>query len=172
MIFVIGFYSKEARRPELQYCLCLTPVDMEPWIASIEEKISIDFKLAVWASRRLVLADLYEVCGTQDSYSIEDAKRLHKQQWTAEEYQAALDLVVEGEPRISPNKMLEILQLRLSYIAQRGATLNNPHITKTFLRNFENTNRVVKGANWAAGVRAIAEEFVLNFPEHPCISKI
>ena len=38
-LFVIGFYSREARRPELQHCLCLTPLDMEPWIASIESKI-------------------------------------------------------------------------------------------------------------------------------------
>ncbi|UCV01008.1 hypothetical protein [Acidovorax radicis] len=172
MLFVIGFYSKEARRPELQHCLCLTPVDMEPWIASIEAKISIDFKLALWASRRLLVEDLYEVCGEQESYSIEDAKRLHKQQWTADEYQAALDLVVDGKPRISPQRMLEILQLRLQYIAQRGATLNNPHITKTHLSSFEETNRVVKGPNWAAGVRAIAEDFVINNPQHPGILKI
>ena len=42
-LFVLGFYSKEPRRPELQRCLCLTPGDMESWIASIEAKILIDF---------------------------------------------------------------------------------------------------------------------------------
>lgn len=166
MLFVIGFYSKEARRPELQHCLCLTPVDMEPWIASIEAKISIDFKLALGASRRLTLDDLHEICGAQDSYSIEDAKRLHKQQWSSEEYQAALDLVIDEKPRISADRMLEILQLRLRYIAQRGATLNNPHIPKTHLSTFNDTNRVIKGPNWAAGVRAIAEDFVINYPQH------
>jgi hypothetical protein len=56
MLFVIGFYSKEARRPELKHCLCLTPLDMEPWIASIEAKVLIDFKLAKLASKRLVRA--------------------------------------------------------------------------------------------------------------------
>lgn len=163
-LFVIGFYSKEARRPELQRCLCLTPVDMEPWIASIEAKILIDFKLSRLASRRLVLEDLFEVCGEQESYSVEDAKRLHKQQWTAEEYAAAQDMVVGVERRISRAKMLEILQLRLKYIAERGATLNNPHVTKAHLDTFVGTDRVVEAPNWAAGVREIATDFVRSNP--------
>ena len=166
-LFVIGFYSKEARRPELQHCLCLTPIDMEPWIASIEAKILIDFKLALRASRRLVLADLFEVCGEQETYSLEDAKRLHKQQWTADEYAAALDVDLGAERRISRAKMLEILQLRSKYIAERGATLNNPHVTKTHLDTFAGSNRVVSGPNWAAGVRQIATEFVRAYPGHP-----
>ena len=166
-LFVIGFYSKEARRPELQHCLCLTPIDMEPWIASIEAKILIDFKLALRASRRLVLADLFEVCGEQETYSLEDAKRLHKQQWTADEYAAALDVDLGAERRISQAKMLEILQLRSKYIAERGATLNNPHVTKTHLDTFTGSNRVVNGPNWAAGIRLIATEFVRAYPGHP-----
>jgi hypothetical protein len=166
-LFVIGFYSKEARRPELQHCLCLTPVDMEPWIASIEAKILIDFKLALRASRRLVLADLFEVCGEQETYSLEDAKRLHKQQWSADEYAAALDVNQGVERRISQEKMLQILQLRAKYIAERGATLNNPHVTKTHLDTFAGSNRVVSGPNWAAGVRQIATEFVRTHPSHP-----
>jgi hypothetical protein len=165
-LFVIGFYSREARRPELQHCLCLTPVDMEPWIASIEAKILIDFKLALRASRRLVLEDLFNVCGEKNTYSVEDAKRLHKQQWTAEEYAAAQDTMVGLEQRISREKMLEILQLRLKYIAERGATLNNPHVTKAHLDTFADTNRVVSGPNWAAGVRKIAAEFVRANPGH------
>lgn len=168
--FVIGFYSRDARRPELQHCLCLTPLDMEPWIASIEAKISIDFKLAHRASQRLVLEDLYDVCGKQETYSLEDAKRLHKQQWTAEEYAAALDTEVGGKKRISPAKMLEILQLRSKYIAERGATLNNPHITSSHLRTFSGTNRVVKAPNWAAGIRQIAIDFVRANPEHPAVT--
>jgi hypothetical protein len=163
-LFVIGFYSKEARRPELLHCLCLTPRDMEPWIAPIEAKILIDFKLARLASRRLVLDDLFEVCGMQETYSVDDAKRLHKQQWSADEYAAAQDTVVGLEKRISRAKMLEILQLRSQYIAERGATLNNPHITKAHLDTFAGTNRVVKGPHWVAGVRQIATEFVRAHP--------
>lgn len=165
-LFVIGFYTKEARRPELQHCLCLTPVDMEPWIASIEAKILIDFKLSRLASRRLVLDDLFEVCGEQETYSVEDAKRLHKQQWTADEYASAQDTLVGTERRISRTKMLEILQLRSKYIAERGATLNNPHVTKAHLDTFAGTDRVVKGPNWASGVRKIAIDFVRANPGH------
>lgn len=169
MLFVIGFYSREARRPELQRCLCLTPIDMEPWIASIEAKVLIDFKLASRASRRLVLDDLFDVCGEQQNYSVTDAKRLHKQQWSGEEYNNALDIIVDGKPRISPGKMLEILQLRSKYIAERGATLNNPHVTKSFLDSFANTDRVISGPNWAAEVRRIATAFVEAHPDHPAI---
>jgi hypothetical protein len=164
--FVIGFYTREARRPELQDCLCLNPLDMEPWIASVEAKILIDFKLAIRASRRLILNDLFEVCGEQESYSLQDAKRLHKQQWTSEEYDAARDTEVGGERRISQTKMLEILKLRSKYIAERGATLNNPHITRSHLKNFEGTNRVVGGPDWATGIRRIATEFVQANPRH------
>lgn len=165
-LFVIGFYSKEARRPELQHCLCLTPLDMEPWIAAIEAKILIDFKLALLASHRLELSDLFDVCGEQPNYSLKDAKKLHKQQWTSDEYAAAQDIEVGGQRKISQTKMLEILRLRSKYIAERGATLNNPHITKTHLETFAGTNRVVTGPNWAAGVRQIAIDFVRANPGH------
>lgn len=168
-LFVIGFYSKEARRPELQHCLCLTPLDMEPWIASIEAKILIDFKLALLASRRLELVDLFEICGNQKTYTLKDAKRLHKQQWTADQYLAAQDLEVVGQRWISQGKMLEILRLRSQYIAERGATLNNPHITKTHLATFASSDRVVVGPNWAAGVRRIAMGFVRANPSHPAL---
>lgn len=169
MLFVIGFYTKEARRPELGRCLCLTPLDMEPWIASVESKILIDFKIAARASKQLGLDDLFDVCGEQNTYSLEDAKRLHKQQWSAAEYQAALDTVEAGIPRISQTKMLVILQLRAQYIAERGATLNNPHITKVHLRRFFGTDREVSGNAWAASIRTLAAAFVLQHPEHPAV---
>lgn len=169
-LFVIGFYSKEARRPELQRCLCLTPLDMEPWITSIESKIQIDFKLAACASRQLVLDDLFEVCGNQSSYALEDAKRLHKQQWTADAYMASLDIVENGQPRISQTKMLEILRLRSKYIAERGATLNNPHIPKAHLDKFFGTDREIIGPNCAEAIRQIATAFVQDNPNHSAIS--
>ena len=168
-LFVIGFYSREAGRPELQHCLCLTPTDMEPWIASIEEKILIDFKLALVASRRLELEDLFEICGEQETYTLHDAKRLHKQQWTSEQYVAAQDIEINGQRRISRLKMLEILRLRSHYIAERGATLNNPHIPRTHLQTFAGSNRVVAGPNWAAGVRQIAVDFARANKNHPAL---
>lgn len=183
--FIIGFYTKDAKRPELMSSLCLTPDDMEPWIASIEKKISIDFQIASLASKRIQLSDMHEICQTIDpkekntSYSIEEeksnsysiavAKSIHKQQWSAEQYKASLDTVVEGKKKISVERMLRIVQLRAQYIAERGATLNNPHITKSHLAKFWNTDRVVSAPNWAQGVKDIAAAFVKSNPTHPSI---
>lgn len=173
MMFVIGFYSREARRPELQRCLCLTPIDMEPWIASIESKVLIDFKLADRAAHQLELVDLFEVCGEQPTYSIQDAKRLHKSQWTSVQYEGALDTQDDsGRPRISQSKMLEILRLRSKYIAERGATLNNPHVTKTHLKPFFGTDREVVGNAWASSIRTLAAKFASDHPQHPAIAKV
>lgn len=168
-LFVIGFYSKDARRPELLRCLCLTPVDMEPWITDIEAKIQIDFKLAQCASRRLTLQDLFEVCGEQQQYTIQDAKKLHKLQWTSQQYTSAADITDNGNIGLSQQKMLEVLQLRAQYIAERGATLNNPHITKTHLIKFMGTDRDISAPNWASSVREIAREFCAQYPNHPAV---
>ena len=170
-LFVIGFYSRRSGRPELLRCLCLTPVDMEPWIASIERKIAIDFALASRASRKLELNDLFEVCGRQTTYTVADAKRLHKQQWTSQQYADSLDTTESGKPRISQGRMLEILRLRSKYIAQRGATLNNPHVTKTHLDTFAGTSREVQAPNWAASIRAIAKEFAQAYPNHHAMTR-
>ena len=166
--FIIGFYTKEKGRPELKRCLCLTPDDMEPWIVSIERKILTDFKLAALSSKRLELDDLFEVCGEQEIYTVADAKKLHKQQWTATQYDAAQDITVNGKRRISQQKMLDILKLRSQYIAERGATLNNPHITKTHLAKFIGTDREIKD-NWAANIRAIGVEFYRLNQKHPSV---
>lgn len=169
-LFVIGFYTREARRPELRNPLCLTPLDMEPWIASVEAKILVDFKIAQRASRKLELDDLFDVCGQQDAYSLDDAKRLHKQQWTTEQYGAALDISVNGDRRISQQRMLEILRLRSRYIAERGATLNNPHITKAHLAAFNGTDREIASPNWASAIRQVASDFVRQHPDHVAVA--
>ena len=171
-LFVIGFYSKARGRPELEKCLVLTPQDMEPWIASIEEKIEFDYKLAECLSRKpLGLDDLFQVCGKQDSYTIKDAKRLHKQQWTNTQYLEARDMTIGRKKLLSQSKMLEILRLRSLYIAERGATLNNPHINKKFLIAFKGSDREFSRSNAAVGVREIASTFVRAYPNHPSILK-
>jgi hypothetical protein len=66
--------------------------------------------------------------------------------------------------------MLEILRLRSSYIAERGSTLNNPHITAAHLRKFVGTDRDVKQGEWAASIKRIATEFALGNPTHESIT--
>lgn len=171
VMWVIGFYTQD-RRPELVRMLCLTPTDMSPWIGDIEEKIGPDFLLAQRASRRLTLEDLYAICGEKDYYEVADAKRLHKMQWSAEQYQAARDMQVGGEKMISPQKMLEILKLRAQYIASRGATLNNPHVTKTFLATFANTDRAVdQNSEPAVRIREITRTYIETVQAHPFLGE-
>ena len=168
MFFVFGFYSKVRGRPELQRSLCLTPIDMEPWLAKKEAQILIDFKLASRAPLHLQLDDLFAVCGEQATYSIDDAKNLHKQQYSSAQYAAAADLLEGGIPRISQSRMLQILKERALYVGQRGATVNNPHITKTYLKPFLNTNREIVGRTQCGPrIRALAEAFIQAHPGHP-----
>jgi hypothetical protein len=164
--FVIGYYTKDARRPELRHALCLSPADMEPWIASIEEKIRADFELAARAERHLTVEDLHAICGKKDVYTVDDAKRLHKNQWSRAQYLAARDVEIGRSKAISPLQMLQILRLRLKYIAERGATLNNPHITKKHLSAFAGTDRLVT-EDQAASIRRLAAAYVAASPEHP-----
>lgn len=169
MLFVIGYYTGDAKRPELKHCLCLTPLDLEPWIKSIEDKILPDFKLAERASRVLTLDDLFAVCGEQETYTLNDAKRLHKRQWTAAQYKQSFDVMnPKGKPHgISQGKMLEILRSRAKYIAERGATLNNPHIDAGTLTPFFQTDRLITMSNSAAQIRKIAADFLTANPRHP-----
>lgn len=170
--FVIGFYSREKGRPELQRCLCLTPNDMDPWIKTIEDKIRIDFELATCASEKLELADLFKLCGKKDMYKMADAKLLHKQQWDEKQYKAGRDMIIKNSLGYSPNKMLEILRLRSKYISERGATLNNPHITKTHLEKFFGTESEPSINDCAATIRKIAKDFLKLNPKHEAVTKI
>jgi len=138
-LWVIGFYDSSARRPKLVSSLCLTPVDLEPWIKKLEDYISPDFKIGELGAKYLNFDDLYAICGEKKSYSLEDARSLYKRQWNVEQYKTAMDL----ENGYSPAGMLKILRSRLEYLVNRGSTLNNPHITKKFLAKF-NDQRIVK----------------------------
>ncbi|MBZ0206670.1 MAG: hypothetical protein K8H89_10115 [Flavobacteriales bacterium] len=133
-IWVIGYYSAEASRgkPRLVSTLCLTPDEMEPWIAQVEGYIGTDFQIGELAAKKMTRADLSVICGEKKVYSLEDAKRLYKKQWKLEEYRNAMDHA-DG---YSPERMLEILRQRAQYLMDRGATLNNPHIPKSFLKRF------------------------------------
>jgi hypothetical protein len=167
VFWVIGYYTRD-RRPELIRMLCLTPTDMSPWIQEIEEKIGPDFLLAKRAAAKLEPEDLHLICGEKEYYEMADAKRLHKRQWSSEQYRASRDVRIDGRPKISPRNMLEILKLRAEYIASRGATLNNPHVTKRFLERFVNTDREVDhNGEPAVRIREIAKNYVETVSDHP-----
>ncbi len=132
-IWVIGYYEVKGGKPRLISTLCLTPDEMEPWIAQLEAYVKPDFELGQRVARKLTMDDVIEICGKKESYTLVDAQRLHKKQWTVAEYRAAMD---QGAG-YSPERMLHILQQRAEYLMSRGATLNNPHIPKSFLKQFD-----------------------------------
>jgi hypothetical protein len=135
--WVIGFYSSTVGiRARLNYALYLTPADIAPWLDQLEAYIRPDFLLAQRAPQKLTLEDLIHICGERTYYTVEDAKRIFKKQWKADEYKAKLNWPASSPRHYSPDRMLEILRLRARYTMERGATLNNPHITKAFLERF------------------------------------
>lgn len=113
-------------------CYYASPADMADWISEKEQYIRPDLVLADRAPRLLVPEDLVRVMGARADYSINDAKNVMKKQWTAQQYRDNADL--PGH-RYSPERMLGMLRQRCEYVLRRGATLNNPHISATYLRD-------------------------------------
>jgi len=166
--WIIGYYSKSGR-PELQKTLCLSPIDIEPWVATIEKKILPDFQLAESAALRIQMEDMFSICGEKQFYKIGDAQKLHKKQWSKNQYLTEADLFFGKEAFFSPEKMLQLLRLRSRYIAERGATLNNPHVPKTFLDSFLGTNREIN-EDWSSKFRELVQEYLVNNPRHPFVN--
>lgn len=125
-VWLFGFFDQSGK--QLLTMACLKPSEMEPWIGKLEAYIRPDFTIGKQAAQRLTLNDLYIVCGENNLYSVQDAKILHKRQWSAKEYKEQMDI----DGGYSPTRMLDILRLRAVYLNERGSTLNNPHIPATY----------------------------------------
>jgi hypothetical protein len=101
-----------------------SPKMMSPWIQEKQNYIAPDFKLANFAAAKLDLNDMYRILERKEKYTYEDAKRLHKMQYTKETYINLQDL----DGGYSPHRMLDIMKDRVRYLIERGSTLNNPHV--------------------------------------------
>jgi hypothetical protein len=104
---------------------------MSPWIEQIWSYIEPDFRIAEICSGFCNLEALHHVVGAKELYTLEDAKKLHKKQYTAKKYLDAMDL----KDGYSPARMLEIFKDRVRYVIERGSTLNNPHIQASYFNN-------------------------------------
>ena len=129
-IWVFGFYDDSGI--ELQGLLTLGPDDMEGWIGKIESYIAPDFAIGRRIADKLNFEDLHIICGEKRKYTLSDAQALHKRQWSRDQYFSEMD----DSEGYTPSKMLEILRLRARYLIQRGSTLNNPHIPRSFFSQF------------------------------------
>ncbi|WP_323768355.1 hypothetical protein [Antarctobacter sp.] len=128
--WIFGFYTKSGKA--LMYTRYASPKMMSAWINEKRDYISLDYALADIASKMVDIDDLKRLCGDKSVYSIEDAKKVHKKQFSQAQYKEFHD----SEKGYSPGRMLEILQLRCKYVIERGSTLNNPHIPKQVLETF------------------------------------
>lgn len=140
-IWVFGFYDRSGT--DLTRVLTLGPDEMEAWIGKVESYMRPDFALGERLAAKLNREDLDIICGRKDKYELADAKALMKLQWSASKYASEMD---DGEG-YSPAKMLELLKLRAMYVNQRGSTLNNPHIPKSFFSRFSDQALDVHGTD-------------------------
>ena len=129
-IWVFGFYDRSGT--DLLRVLTLGPDAMEAWVGRVESYMRPDFALGERVAAKLDAGDLDIICGRKDKYKLADAQALMKRQWSRARYASEMD---DGEG-YTPAKMLKMLQLRALYVNQRGSTLNNPHIPKSFFSRF------------------------------------
>lgn len=129
--WLIGFYEPDG--VHLKHCVYGSPKMMAPWIKEKEEYVRVDFALARSVPHLLTAEGLYELLGKKDLYSVNDARLLHKRQYSKAQYIERQD----REDGYSPERMLEILKERCRYVILRGATLNNPHIPGSYFNGWE-----------------------------------
>ncbi len=129
--WLFGFYNPTGSR--LLTCRYGSPSQMEGWIEEKKKYVLPDFVFAQKLPECVDYDLMLEVLGHEklkDTYTLEDAKRIQKKQYSSEFYKTFMDL----ENGYSKEKMLEIIRDRCKYILKRGATLNNPHIPASFLQ--------------------------------------
>lgn len=128
--WIFGIY--DAGR--LKYCLYGSPRAMKPWFDEMADYIAPDVALGEHVPALIGDAMLTAIFGPERRFTLDDARRLMKKQYSAADYRDAADLRDGGYSRTA---MLEMLQERCAYVIARGSTLNNPHIPPSFFAGWE-----------------------------------
>ncbi len=147
---------------ELVHCKYGSPAAMAPWIEEKWHYIENDFNLAKVIPRLIDLATMRSIVGTKGVYTRADAKKLQKQQYSAAQYTALMDITeMRGDQVVgigySPERMLQITQDRAKYVIERGSTLNNPHIPATYFSAWEPITR-----NHASRLRELVNDWLAD----------
>ena len=143
----------------LQYCQYGSPKSMAPWIEEKWQYIKPDFELSKHVPQLISLQTMHSIIGEKDIYTLIDARKLHKAQFTAARYSQMMDVTkdVNGREKplgYSPARMLEILRERARYVIERGSTLNNPHIPASYFSGWEQIKQ-----NHAIRLRELVSEW-------------
>lgn len=135
MHWLFGFYTRAGDR--LLYCHYGSPAAMRSWIAGRWEYVRPDWELAQSAPQLIGLDQVRTILGEKPVYSLQDALRIQKRQYSMERYRELMDRS-EG---YSSEAMGEILRDRARYLIERGATLNNPKVPRTYFKGWERITR-------------------------------
>jgi hypothetical protein len=146
---------------DILHCKYGSPTAMAPWIEEKWNYIAADFNLAKSVPDRIDLETMHTIVGDKQLYTLEDAKKLQKNQYSKAKYIEMMDVFEERSGRkkgvgYSPGKMLEITRDRARYVIERGSTLNNPHIPATYFADWEQITR-----NHASRLRELVNEWIL-----------
>jgi len=148
--WLFGVYGQAGGELKLQYCLYGSPKQMKPWFDRMAAYIAPDIVLAETVPDLLDDEILSAVLSEAEDFGYEDAYQLMKNQYKRQGYRDAADL--PGE-RYSRAAMLEMLRSRSRYVIERGSTLNNPHISASYFKDWERIER-----NHAARLRELVVE--------------
>ena len=118
------------------------PRHIEKW-----EYVRGDFDMAKLVPSLVTIETMYASIGQKNRYGYDDAVKLHKDQMKKAEYLSRMDMEAPSSGRrgrknprdggYSPERMLEIFRERVRYVIERGATLNNPHISYSYFDRWE-----------------------------------
>jgi hypothetical protein len=148
--WLFGIYEERKGEVRLLYCLYGSPRLMKPWFDEMTAYAGPDVALVEKVPDLIDDGILSDVMGDAEEFGYADVKRLMKRQLRREVYLDAADL--PGE-RYSRQAMLGMLRRRCSYLIDRGATRNNPHITARHFKDWERIDR-----NHAARLRELVAE--------------
>ena len=140
---------------DLLYCQYGSPDAMRPWIDEKWDYIKSDFEMAKFVPAHIDLNTMFEIIGEKKIYDWTDAKKLHKNQFSAEHYKQKMD----RSGGYSPARMLEIFKDRARYVIERGATLNNPHIPAKYFKEWP----MIK-TDHASQLRAFVRDWIASKP--------
>lgn len=102
--WIVAFYDEL----DLLWSKYGSPDDMRPWINRIWEYIRLDFEMAGLIPELITEEVMFRIIGQKELYTIEDARRLHKNQYDQKRYQVLMD-----QPNAySSARMLEIVRDR------------------------------------------------------------
>jgi hypothetical protein len=149
--WLIAFFSGQ----DLRSCRYGSPAAMAPWIARTWDYIKLDFEMAELIPARVDLETMQRIIGAKDAYTLADARKLQKNQFTAAQYQEAMDL----SNGYSAEQMLEVFRRRVNYVISRGSTLNNPHIPMRFIETLPKIE-----SDHSAALRALVRSWLAAEP--------